>query len=760
MEITNDARQVLQFINQTQRSVFLTGKAGTGKTTLLRQIIQTTHKNTVVVAPTGIAALNAGGVTIHSMFQLPFSGFIPEYIPGSSISDYQKFETKNTLVKHFRMSGQKKSVMLNMELLIIDEVSMLRADLLDAIDFTLRKIRRKDFPFGGVQVLFIGDLLQLPPVVKNDEWRVLRNYYRGIFFFNAKVIQESPPLYIELTKIFRQSDERFISVLNNLRNNMISSQDMMILNDFVNPKFDIKSNKGYITLTTHNAKADEINAASLDEIKEKCFRFKPEIVGDFPEKIYPVEEILQLKVGAQIMFIKNDLSPEKNYFNGKMGFVKLLSEGEIIIHFPEENKTIEVEKYEWKNIRYSVNENTKEIDEEVLGTFVHFPIKLAWAITVHKSQGLTFDKAVLDVSQVFLPGQAYVALSRLRSLEGLILLKPIQMNGISNDQEVMQYAENKADDETIVKTLQKETKRFIHEYIKNSFDWNELAQDWRNHRFSYLANAEKSEKSKHQKWAEIQENVICELVEPAKKFQLQLNRLFQAEEVDVLFISERIKAAFDYFFPKTDSVLFDLLLKMEEVKRKKRVKEYFTELSELEENLTKSILQLFKAVRMIQILTDGKEINKENLYSDTIKNYRSLKIEAVQEHFKTIKVDLIAEEEEVDPYQYLPKKKKANTKEPKKSTVQETYELWQQKMTIEEIAKIRVLTLQTIQGHLAKLIEAKTISITDVLSQTKIEELSAAFEGHNEDTLHALKEEVGDQFTWGELRIFKASLNH
>jgi len=760
MEITNDARQVLQFINQTQRSVFLTGKAGTGKTTLLRQIIQTTHKNTVVVAPTGIAALNAGGVTIHSMFQLPFSGFIPEYIPGSSISDYQKFETKNTLVKHFRMSGQKKSVMLNMELLIIDEVSMLRADLLDAIDFTLRKIRRKDFPFGGVQVLFIGDLLQLPPVVKNEEWRVLRNYYRGIFFFNAKVIQESPPLYIELTKIFRQSDERFISVLNNLRNNMISSQDMMILNDFVNPKFDIKSNKGYITLTTHNAKADEINAASLDEIKEKCFRFKPEIVGDFPEKIYPVEEILQLKVGAQIMFIKNDLSPEKNYFNGKMGFVKSLSEGEIIIHFPEENKIIEVEKYEWKNIRYSVNENTKEIDEEVLGSFVHFPIKLAWAITVHKSQGLTFEKAVLDVSQVFLPGQAYVALSRLRSLDGLILLKPIQMNGISNDQEVMQYAENKADNETIVKTLQKETQRFIHEYIKNSFDWTELAQDWRNHRFSYLANAEKSEKSKHQKWAEIQENAISELEEPAKKFRSQLNRLFQVEEVDILFISERIKAAFDYFFPKTDSVLFDLLLKMEEVKRKKRVKEYFTELSELEENLTKSILQLFKAVRMIQILTDGKEINKENLNSDTIKNYRGLKIEAVQEHFKTIKVDLIAEEEEVNLYQYLPKKKKANTKEPKKSTVQETYELWQQKMTIEEISKIRVLTPQTIQGHLAKLIEAKTISITDVLSQTKIEELSAAFDGYNEDTLHALKEEVGDQFTWGELRIFKASLNH
>lgn len=756
MEITNDARHVLQFINQTQQSLFLTGKAGTGKTTLLKQIIETTHKNTVVVAPTGIAALNAGGVTIHSMFQLPLSGFIPDYKSTISISEHQKFETKNTLVKHFKMSGQKRDVLQNMELLIIDEVSMLRADLLDAIDFTLRKTRKIDQPYGGVQVLFIGDLQQLPPVVKNEEWQVLRNYYRGIFFFNAHVIHEQPPLYIELSKIFRQSDQKFIGVLNNLRNNKVSKEDVALLNQFVQPNFDIKKNKGYISLTTHNAKADTLNASSLKDIKEKSIFYKADIVGDFPEKIFPVELSLELKIGAQIMFIKNDLSLEKKYFNGKMGVIKSLSKEEFLVYFPDERKTIEVEKYEWKNIRYSVNSSTKEIDEDVLGTFVQYPIKLAWAITVHKSQGLTFDKAVLDVSQVFLPGQAYVALSRLRSLDGLVLVNPIQMNGISNDADVMQYAENKADESQIQHSLQQGTKQFIHYYIKNSFDWINLAQEFRNHRFSYAEITEKSEKSKHQEWAELQEKIFSELVEPATKFRTQLDRLFSAEEVSYSFIEERLNASFAYFYPKLDKILFDLLLKMEEVKRIKRVKEFYQELYELDEKLTSTILRLLKAVKLLKTMISGVEINKENLNSEKIRQYKAEKLKAVEAHFQTIHKSLLVEEVE-EYYDYLPKKKKS--KSDKKSTLQETYELWQKQKSIPEIAKIRVLTPQTIYSHLGKLIQAGSITIQDVMPADKIEQLTEVFYGYKEESLNALKEQVGNKFSWEELRLFKSSVN-
>lgn len=754
--ISEAAAYTLQFINQTQRSVFLTGKAGTGKTTLLREIIATTHKNTVVVAPTGIAALNAGGVTIHSMFQLPFGGFIPSFNVDSQFTDTVKFESKDTLRRHFKMSGLKKSVIRNMELLVIDEVSMLRADLLDAMDYMMQTVRKKTTPFGGVQVLFIGDLLQLPPVIRDEEWQTLRAYYQGKFFFHSHVVQQNPPLYIELSKIYRQTDTGFISVLNNLRNNQISPEDILLLNKYVKPDFDLKENKGYITLTTHNAKADAMNAQALEDLKGELITYKSDIVGDFPEKLFPIEERLLLKVGAQVMFVKNDLSFDKNYFNGKMGIIKSLSSQEIRIHFPEEDKTIEVEKYEWQNIRYKVDPVTKEIEEEVLGTFVHYPIKLAWAITVHKSQGLTFDKAAIDVSQVFMPGQAYVALSRLRSLEGLVLLSPLRMNGISNDQDVMNYALNKASEEVLKNSLHFETKNFIHNYLINSFDWSDLAQEWRNHKYSYTEKSENSEKSKHTIWATKQMNSIDSLLDPSKKFIHQLNKIFNNETVDLIHVSQRIQAAFDYFFKPMDDLVFEILWKLEEVKRIKKVKAFFDELIVLEELQTKAVLRLMKAKLLIETVVAGETISKEKLTSDEIKKYIPRKKEAIENQFKKVHITLIEDEKDVERYSA---KKKTGNKAPKKSTIDETYELWLDKNSIQDIASIRKLTPQTIESHLVKLIQSKKINVQEVMPQDKITELSEAFKHYKEESLTGMKEQFGDKYTWDELRMFKASLN-
>jgi len=405
-------------------------------------------------------------------------------------------------------------------------------------------------------------------------------------------------------------------------------EDLQLLQRYVQPEFKANPESGYITLTTHNTQADAINQKSLEELQGSAVTYLPEIVGDFPEKMYPIEAALELKIGAQVMFIKNDWSAQKQYYNGKMGVVTSLSEDEILVRFPDEDTTITVEKYEWQNIRYTLDDQTREIKEEILGTFVHYPLRLAWAITVHKSQGLTFERAALDVSQVFMPGQAYVALSRLRSLDGLILLSPLQMNGLSNDEEVVQYSSGQLSDEEIKDELKFETQKYIQHFLIQAFDWTNLIQHWRHHWYSYHQKTQNSEKAKHAVWAQNQLDKIEQLALPAQKFQQQLRRLFSISPIDFEHITERILAAYDYFFPVLDALLTDLFLTMEITSHARKAQGFYEELLELEIHQSQAISELMRAKNLVQIITQNLPICKENMQSDELKNYRLRKLES------------------------------------------------------------------------------------------------------------------------------------
>lgn len=744
--MTAEAQLVLQYIQHTNKNVFLTGKAGTGKTTLLKNILSTTHKNTVVVAPTGIAALNAGGVTIHSFFQLPFSGYVPTE-DFQNKPDVLYFETKKTITRHFKMNQTKQTLIKNLELLVIDEVSMLRADLLDAMNEMLQFVRKSNLPFGGVQVLFIGDLWQLPPVIKSNEWQTLQQFYQGIYFFNAWVMQQTQVIYIELKKIYRQADARFVSLLNNFRTNTITADDYAILNKQVNTGFDTKKNKGYITLTTHNRKADEINDQELQDLKGEEFVFLPEIIGDFPEKIYPLEPELVLKKGAQVMFVKNDLSHEKRYYNGKIGFVFYISAHEIEVLIPEDNVKITVEKYEWQNVRYVLNEQTKEIEEEVLGTFVQYPLKLAWAITVHKSQGLTFDKAILDINDVFMSGQAYVALSRLRTLSGLILSKPVAIREIGADQHILSFSERNKHLNNEDGLLQAKLE-YLWIQIKETFDWTTAHKQFSDWNRTWV-DEKKSTRKIYAPWAVKQERLLENLKSVATKFLHEIYALFTAEDFRVEHLILRLEKAYSYFYPKLDELAYDTLFVLEQSKKKKGFVLFTEQLSVFEHQHIKMVLKLIKTHKMIRIFKAGKDFNKHDLETQEIVTYRLNHLTAIKEILRTQILDI--DTVETDDLKEIPKT-------PKISTIDKTFELWQRKRTIKEIAEERKLSVQTITQHIGKLIGQQKIDVTEVLSTKKIKELEKLFENHHGKTLTELKAEAPETTTWEELRIFKAYL--
>ena len=465
--IANEQQELIaKFLRETNRPIFLTGKAGTGKTTFLRAVQSTITKNLAIVAPTAVAAINAGGVTIHSFFQVPFGPLAPE-------KDNQPADS-STLKP---VTHEKSKLLKCLDLLIIDEISMVRADTLDYIDSLLRQVKGSARPFGGVQLLMIGDLFQLPPVYEKD-WPVLRNFYDGPYFFNSLAFKKIPLLTFELTKVYRQSDPIFIEILNGIRNGIADPEMLKKLNAQYDPDLNDQWRKDYVTLSTHNQLVNEINQVRLKELNGEAYTFKAGVKGDFPKEGYPAEEELVLKPGAQVMFIKNDSSGKKQYYNGRTASITSLSATSIMLSFLDDGSEFEVLQETWQNVKYTLAEGDQKINEANNGSFSQYPLRLAWAITIHKSQGLTFDKAIIDVAAAFAFGQTYVALSRCRTLEGMVLKAPVRPQNVKTDPQIVGFMQNAVIEPPNEALLQKSIRDFELEVLTDIFDFKVLTIGW------------------------------------------------------------------------------------------------------------------------------------------------------------------------------------------------------------------------------------------------------------------------------------------
>jgi GTPase SAR1 family protein len=543
MENNPELQLAWQFIENTGTHLFLTGKAGTGKTTFLRRLKEQSPKRMVILAPTGIAAINAGGVTIHSFFQLSFAPFVPE-------------TTFNSSQTHYRFSKEKRNIIRSMDLLVIDEISMVRADLLDAIDSALRRYRDREKPFGGVQLLMIGDLQQLAPVVKENEWEMLKNYYETPYFFASRALRETVYMTIELKTVYRQSDTFFLSLLNKIRENQADDEVLNELNRRYQPGFRPRKEEGYIRLTTHNYQAQKVNDNELASLPGQTYSFRAEIDGTFPEYLYPADEVLTIKAGAQIMFLKNDPSSEKRYYNGMIGEVAAVNDAGMIVRGKDNGDEFQLLPEEWGNYKYVLNEETKEITEEIEGTFRQYPIRLAWAITIHKSQGLTFERAIIDARNSFAHGQTYVALSRCKTLEGMVLESPLRREAIISDSTVDNFTKEVERNKPGNRQLHDMQKAYFFDLLSDLFNFYSLDQAYK--RLLRLIDEDlyKLYPKQLAEYKELAPHIKEKIVEVSQRFRNQYTRLINGSDDYAADqgLQERVRSGAGYFRKELEPV--------------------------------------------------------------------------------------------------------------------------------------------------------------------------------------------------------------
>ncbi|WP_462249787.1 helix-turn-helix domain-containing protein [Ekhidna sp.] len=704
------AELAAKYVNNTNRHIFLTGKAGTGKTTFLRNIIANTYKNAAVAAPTGIAAINASGVTLHSLLQLPFGVFIPENIPFEDRGI--QVNTPSSLFKDAKFGAQKRKLINELELLIIDEVSMLRADLLDCIDHTLRKLRKRPHDaFGGLQILFIGDLMQLPPVVRNDESSLLRQFYPSPYFFEARALKENPPIRVELDKVYRQSDQLFIDLLNRLRHNDLNNEDVDLLNSYY--ETEARQNEGYINLTTHNNKADKINKSKLEGLTTEIHSFIAEVDGEFSENAFPNDFDLRLKEGAQVMFIKNDPSGNGQFFNGKIGTISSLSDTIKVVF--EDNTEVTVDQYEWENSRYVLDKESQEVDRKVIGTFKQYPLKLAWAVTIHKSQGLTFDKAILDLEGTFAAGQLYVALSRLTSLNGLILSSPLPQKAPSIDDQLKYYIDSFDSSAQLEQRLENDQLSFIAEYAEWAFLLDPMLNELVNHKRTFNKDENRSLKQKHLPWTDELINDTFPLKEIGENFLRQIRKILISKDLHLL--AERMSKAADYFGNILNEIIDRIVTQHRTLKTQTKAKTYRSELAELKELVANQLKQIVKLNLLIQHMNEGVPLTKETLRGNS--NLRQLS--------KSVSKDKV-------------------------STAQITFDMFKEGKSIQVIAEERGLVEGTIESHLAQFVQNGLLDIEDILKPSKIKAILKCY-SQGLTKSGEIKAALPDSYTWGEIKI-------